>query len=74
MKKDDPNSPTMTRDEILNRIDVILNDERLSYKTANTFINAPLALIQLTMETELHTLQKVLKLPLTNFKKLRNEK
>jgi hypothetical protein len=62
-----------TEREIHKRINEILTDERLSYKTADIFTNAPLALIQLEMETELHILENVLELPLTNIKKLRKE-
>lgn len=58
----------MNNQEIQKRIDEILADERMSYKTANIMINAPLALVQLSMETELHTLQRVLGVPLTDFK------
>lgn len=64
----------MNEEQIKSRISEILSDERMSYKTANLFTNAPLALIQLGMETELHTLQKVLGLPLTNLRELRKEK
>lgn len=60
-----------TEKEILKRIKEIKSDERLSYESADIFSNAPLALIQLSMKTELHTLEKVLQIPLTNFKKLR---
>ena len=49
----------MNEDQINARINEILADERLSYKAANVFTNAPLALIQLSLEIELHTLQKV---------------
>ena len=63
----------MNKEEIQKRIDEILSDERLSYKTATMFENAPLALIQYGMEVELHTLQKVLGVERTNIKKLRNE-
>jgi hypothetical protein len=62
-----------TEREIHKRINEILSDGRLSYKTADIFTNAPLALIQLEMETELHILENVLELPLTNIKKLRKE-
>ncbi len=64
----------LTDDQIKARIKEILADDRLAYKTATIFGNAPLALIQITMETELHTLEKVLGLPLTDIKKLRKEK
>lgn len=60
-------------DKIQQRIDEILADERLSYPAANIQINAPLALIQLSMEVELHTLQRVLQVPLTNFNDLRKK-
>lgn len=60
-------------DKIQERIDEILADERLSYPAANIQINAPLALIQLSMEVELHTLQRVLQVPLTNFNDLRKK-
>jgi len=63
----------MNKEEIQKRIDEILSDERLSYKTATMFENAPLALIQYGMEVELHTLQRVLGVERTNIKKLRNE-
>lgn len=61
----------MDKKQIEGRINELLSDERLSYKAADIFSNAPLALIQLAMEVELHTLQKVLGVELTNFKKLR---
>lgn len=63
----------MTKEEINARISEILKDERLHYKTANIRINAPLALIQLSLETEVHTLQTVLGVELTNFKSIRHE-
>ncbi len=61
-------------EQIQKRIDEILADERLSYKAATVFENAPLALIQLEMEIELHTLQMVLEVPLTNINSLRKNK
>jgi len=63
----------MDKEIIEGRINEILKDERLSYKSASAFSNAPLALIQYGMEVELHTLQKVLGLDLTDIKKLRGE-
>jgi hypothetical protein len=63
----------MNKQEIEKRIDEILSDERLSYKTASLFSNGLLALIQLSLEVELHTLQKVIGVDLTDIKKLRNE-
>ena len=61
----------MDKEQINARINEILADERISYKPADIFSNAPLALIQLSLEVELHTLQKVLGAELTNFKELR---
>lgn len=55
------------------RIKEILADERLAYKTATVDMNAPLALIQLSMTTQLHTLQNVLGVKLTDINKLRGE-
>jgi hypothetical protein len=63
----------MSKEEIQNRINAILSDERIAYKTASVFINAPLALIQLSLVTELHTLQKVIGQTLTDIKALRGE-
>lgn len=63
----------MDKEQIKARIKEILSDERLSYKTATVFENAPLALIQLQMETELHTLQKVIGEKPTSMKQLRKE-
>ena len=54
-----------TEREIEIRITEIKADERLAYPTATVFVNAPLALIQMSMSTELHTLERVLELPLT---------
>jgi hypothetical protein len=62
-----------TEEEIKEKIQRILSDERLSYPTAVVFSNAPLALIQHAMVTELHTLQWVIGEPLTEIKKLRGE-
>lgn len=60
-------------EEIQEKIDQILADERMSYKTATVFENAPLALIQHAMTTELHTLQWVLGQDPTDIRKLREE-
>jgi hypothetical protein len=46
--------------EPINRIRTILQDERIYYSDANVFINAPLALEQIAMKTELYTLLSVL--------------
>jgi hypothetical protein len=52
-----------TKDEILNRILELKNDELLSYRAATVFANAPLALMQTSLLIELHTLEWVLDLP-----------
>ncbi len=63
-----------TKEEIEQEINEILSDERLSYKTAVVFTNAPLALVQFALETKLHTLQWVIGVERTDIKKLRGEK
>jgi hypothetical protein len=63
----------MNEVQIRARIAEILGDERLSYRTATVFANAPLALIQWGLETELHTLERVLGIERTDIKKLRGE-
>jgi len=52
---------------ILERINEIKKDTRLYQEPATLLINAPLALIQLTLEVELNTLEQVLELPLSRF-------
>lgn len=59
--------------EIKNRISEILKDERLFYPTANVLTNAPLAMIQIQLQTELWTLQKVIGEPNTDIQKMRKE-
>jgi hypothetical protein len=49
-----------TKKEIEDRIKEIQSDERISYPTANVFVNAPLALIQTGLESTLATLKLVL--------------
>ena len=49
-----------TGEEIKARLQKVCSDERLSYPTATIFENAPLAMIQLALETERHILQWVL--------------
>lgn len=63
----------MNKEEIEKRIAEILSDDRLLSKTATVFENAPLALIQLGLTIELHTLQKVLGVELTSVSELRNK-
>jgi len=46
-------------EHIKKRMDVIDKDERFHYEPANVFINAPLALIQVELETEMRTLKAV---------------
>lgn len=60
-------------ERIKHRIEEILSDERMHYKTASILVNAPLALIQLSMEVELHTLQKISGRSLTNIRTLRKD-
>lgn len=53
----------MTKTELLDivgeRLKEIKKDTRLYYPVANVFVNAPLALIQLELETELRVLSNV---------------
>lgn len=49
-----------TREEIRARLETVLADERLGYKTATVRENAPLALIQLELETQRDVLRWVL--------------
>lgn len=56
----DSDLPARTRKQILTRLVEINADERYHYPTANTDINAPLALIQLSMESEARALAWVL--------------
>lgn len=49
-----------TADEIQKKLREVCSDERLSYEPANVFVNAPLALIQTSLETERRVLQWVL--------------
>jgi len=53
--------------ELLQKLKELKDDERLTYNAATVFENAPLALIQLSAETQIHTLEWVLGLPLSKF-------
>jgi len=46
-----------TVEEIQKQIDVMEADERLSYPTATIVENAPLALIQLSLQTKINALR-----------------
>lgn len=50
----------MTEEEILARIAEIEKDERYLDDPASILINAPLALVQISLETERSTLKKVI--------------
>lgn len=43
------------------------SDERLTYSPATIFANAPLALIQCSMEAQIHLLENLLDLPRSKF-------
>lgn len=53
--------------ELLQELAKLRTDERVSYPTANVVINAPLALVQITLETRIHALEWVLGLPRSVF-------
>ena len=55
-------------------LEEVEKDERLYYKSATISINAPLALIQLSLETRVNALREVLEMPILNFEKIRKEK
>lgn len=57
----------LNENEYRNRIDVLKSDERNYYERATVFVNAPLALIQLQLSTEINTLEQILGLPLSKF-------
>lgn len=50
-----------TEKEIKNRLEQIKQDERLSYPSATIDTNAPLALIQLDLESQIKILEWILK-------------
>ena len=49
-----------TKKEIQEKLKEIESDERLSYPPASIFLNAPLALIQIELETKARTLKWIL--------------
>ena len=53
--------------ELIEKLNELKSDVRLTYKAATVFSNAPLALIQLGLETEIHTIEKCLEFPLSKF-------
>ena len=58
-----------TPEEIRARIALLMADERLHYRVATIQINAPLALIQLSMEVEIHSLSWALGEPMPEIKR-----
>ena len=64
----------MDTNQIKSRIAEIKEDERLSYPSANVFTNAPLAIIQIGLATELQTLEKVLGIPLSAIPLTKNKR
>lgn len=50
-----------TKKEIINKIKELEEDERMGYKRASVFSNAPLALIQLSIQTKIDSLKWTLK-------------
>lgn len=56
-----------TEQEIRARMDELKSDERMTYKSANVFINAPLAIIQVELGAKIHALEWALGLPLSKF-------
>ena len=56
-----------TEKDIIEKLEELKKDERLYYKTADVFTNAPLALMQLSMETQVNTLEWILGLQQSKF-------
>jgi hypothetical protein len=56
--------------EIQQKLDEIMTDERLYYKSATIFSNAPLALIQLSLEVKLEILSWVLEQPVPKIERI----
>lgn len=52
---------------IENELIALKSDERNYYKTADVFTNAPLALIQMGLTSQIHTLEKILNIPFSKF-------
>jgi len=63
----------LTEEKIIEMLAELEQDERLAYKTANVFSNAPLALIQYSIESKIDVLRQILEKSPLNIKKLRNE-
>lgn len=55
------------KEEIEKKLAELKADERLYYPTATVFANAPLALIQLSLSSQINTLEWVLGLELSRF-------
>lgn len=56
-----------TEFEILELLEKMKADERNYYPTANVFSNAPLALIQYGLSSQINMLETILNLPLSHF-------
>lgn len=56
-----------TERDIITRLALLKDDSRLRRPSATILENAPLALIQLELETRIHALEWVLEYPLTVF-------
>ena len=56
-----------TEKEILERLNELKSDKRNYYGRSTIFENAPLALIQYALSTEINCLEQILELPLSSF-------
>lgn len=61
-----------TENEIKIMLKELRADERNYYKTATVFANAPLALIQYGLTSQIHVLEAILDLPLSHFPLVRD--
>ena len=55
------------KEKMLQKLDELKSDERMTYATANVFSNAPLALIQQRIGSQIHLLEEMLGLPYSKF-------
>lgn len=55
------------REKLLAKLEELKDDNRNYYKTATVFSNAPLALIQMSLSSQINLLEELLELPLSKF-------
>lgn len=63
----------ISQEQIQGMLTEVENDERLYYPAADVFSNAPLALIQVQLETKSSLLRSILEMPKLDLNKLRKK-